>query len=361
MLRQDSALGESEQLLELFFSQSLDGFFFMMLDEPVRWDDSVDKPATLEYAFSHQRITKVNDGMLAQYGATREQLIGLTPGAFYAHNLEYGKEVWRRFFDAGRLHTETDERRFDGTPIRIEGDYICLYTSDGRIAGHFGIQRNVTERYHVYALDLRGHGDSDRPASGYTMRDLAADVIAFMDAKRVRRATVVGHSMGSFVAQQVTLAAPDRVARLDLIGSGRSIHRFPGIAELEAAVDSLPDPVPLDFVSAFQTSTVHRPLPAEFMEQVNRESLKLPARVWRGLMKGMLATQPANKLAGLRIPTLMLWGDRDAMFSRAEQDALLGMLPHAMLKVFPETGHAPHWERPSELARDLEVFVGGTT
>jgi pimeloyl-ACP methyl ester carboxylesterase len=219
----------------------------------------------------------------------------------------------------------------------------------------------VTERYHVYALDLRGHGDSDRPASGYTMRDLAADVIAFMDAKRVRRATVVGHSMGSFVAQQVTLAAPDRVARLVLIGSGRSIQRFPGIAELEAAVDSLPDPVPLDFVSAFQTSTVHRPLPAEFMEQVNRESLKLPARVWRGLMKGMLATQPANKLAGLRIPTLMLWGDRDAMFSRAEQDALLGMLPHAMLKVFPETGHAPHWERPSELARDLEVFVGGTT
>ncbi|TVL97094.1 MAG: hypothetical protein CV087_22840 [Candidatus Brocadia sp. WS118] len=56
-------------LLELFFSQSLDGFFFMMLDEPLRWDDSVDKEKTLDYVFQHQRITKVNDAMLAQYGA----------------------------------------------------------------------------------------------------------------------------------------------------------------------------------------------------------------------------------------------------------------------------------------------------
>jgi len=57
--------------LELFFSQSLDGFFFMMLDEPVRWDDSVDKEKALDYFFQHLGITKVNDAMLAQYGATQ--------------------------------------------------------------------------------------------------------------------------------------------------------------------------------------------------------------------------------------------------------------------------------------------------
>jgi len=60
----------------------------------------------------------------------------------------------------------------------------------------------------AFALSLRGHGDSDRPTSGYAMQDLAADVIAFMDAKRIVRATIVGHSMGSIVAQQVALAAP---------------------------------------------------------------------------------------------------------------------------------------------------------
>ncbi len=132
--------------LDLFFSQSLDGFFFMMLDEPVRWDDTVDKEKVLDYVFSHQRVTKVNDAMLAQYGATCEQFIGLTPNDFYEHNLAHGREVWRRFFDAGRLHVETDERKLDGTPISIEGDYLCFYDVEGRIIGHFGIQRDVTER-----------------------------------------------------------------------------------------------------------------------------------------------------------------------------------------------------------------------
>jgi PAS domain-containing protein len=86
-MRPDSSLPGSEQLRELFFS--------------------------------HQRITKVNDAMVAQYGTSREKLIGLTPGDFYAHDREYGKQVWQTFFDAGRLHTDADEHRFDGTPIRM--------------------------------------------------------------------------------------------------------------------------------------------------------------------------------------------------------------------------------------------------
>ncbi|MGH7596568.1 MAG: sigma 54-interacting transcriptional regulator [bacterium] len=144
--RTEDVLHESEARLELFFSQSLDGFFFMMIDEPVRWDDTVDKDKVLDYVFSHQRMTKVNDAMLAQYGAAPEQFLGLTPNDFYEHNLAHGREVWRRFFDAGRLHVETDERKLDGTPISIEGDYICFYDAAGRITGHFGIQRDVTER-----------------------------------------------------------------------------------------------------------------------------------------------------------------------------------------------------------------------
>jgi PAS domain S-box-containing protein len=137
---------KSDELLELFFSQSLDGFFFMMLDEPVRWNDSIDKEQALDYVFAHQRITKVNDAMLAQYGATREQFLGWTPADLFRHDLAHGRRVWREFFDRGRLHIETDERRFDGTPIRVEGDYLCFYDADGRITGHFGIQRDVTER-----------------------------------------------------------------------------------------------------------------------------------------------------------------------------------------------------------------------
>jgi formate hydrogenlyase transcriptional activator len=139
-------VSEPDDRLELFFSQSLDGFFFMMLDEPVRWDDTVDKEAVLDQVFDHQRITKVNDAMLAQYGTTRDQFLGLTPKDLFRHDLKYGRSVWREFFDRGRLHVETDERRLDGTPLWIEGDYICFYDAEGRITGHFGIQRDITER-----------------------------------------------------------------------------------------------------------------------------------------------------------------------------------------------------------------------
>ncbi|MBK5971269.1 MULTISPECIES: PAS domain-containing hybrid sensor histidine kinase/response regulator [Thiorhodovibrio] len=132
--------------LAMLFEQSLDGLFFMMLDEPVRWDDDVDKEQVLDQVFEHQRTTHVNDAMCRQYAAQPQQLLGLRPGDFFAHDLAEGRRQWRRLFDTGRLHTETDERRFDGTPIFIEGDYRCLYDHHGRILGHFGVQRDMTER-----------------------------------------------------------------------------------------------------------------------------------------------------------------------------------------------------------------------
>lgn len=139
-------LKESEEKLEMFFSQSLDGFFFMMLDEPVVWNDEIDKDATLEYVFAHQKVTKINDAMLKQYGAERDQFLYLTPADFFAHDIPYGKSVWKEFFDQGHLHIETEERKFDGSQMFVEGDYICMYDQDKRITGHFGIQRDVTER-----------------------------------------------------------------------------------------------------------------------------------------------------------------------------------------------------------------------
>jgi signal transduction histidine kinase len=139
---------ENERLLELFFSQSLDGFFFMMLDEPVTWDESVDKDEVLDYVFSHQRMTKVNSAILTQFNAsTHEELLGMTPAQFFAHDVPMARARWREFFDVGYLHTETDERRLDGAPMRIEGDYMVIHDEQGRIAGHFGIQRDVTDRH----------------------------------------------------------------------------------------------------------------------------------------------------------------------------------------------------------------------
>jgi transcriptional regulator with GAF, ATPase, and Fis domain len=163
-----------EDTLELFFSQSLDGFFFMMLDEPVRWDDRTDKEATLDYVFAHQRVTKVNDAMLAQYGVSRQAFLGTTPADLFKHDLAYGRRVWREFFDRGRLHVETDERRVDGTPIRIEGDYLCFYDEAGRITGHFGIQRDVTEQMRMRQL-IQRHAEELERRNVYLQEELKTE------------------------------------------------------------------------------------------------------------------------------------------------------------------------------------------
>ena len=136
---------ESRKLLELFFAQSLDGFFFMLLDRPIAWP-SDDPDATLDYVLAHERLTKLNEAMLAQYGASADQLLGQTPATLFAHDPARGRALWRAMLNAGRLHVETHERKVDGTPIWIEGDYICMYDGAGRLIGHFGIQRDITER-----------------------------------------------------------------------------------------------------------------------------------------------------------------------------------------------------------------------
>jgi non-heme chloroperoxidase len=215
----------------------------------------------------------------------------------------------------------------------------------------------ISKAHRVYALDLRGHGDSDRPAGGYAPRDMAADVIAFMDALGIRRAILVGHSMGSFVAQQAALVAPERIAGLVLIGSATAVRNEVTL-ELREAMASLPDTVPADFAMEFQASTVHRSVPEEFMIRVVAESRKVPARVWRAALAGLLETERFTGLGGARVPALLIWGDRDGMFSRSEQQALVAALPIVSLKVYRETGHAPHWERPKDVVRDLERFLG---
>ncbi|UMZ73747.1 SpoIIE family protein phosphatase [Natranaerofaba carboxydovora] len=139
-------LASREKDLEMLFDNSSDGFFYMMIDKPITWDDTVDKDSTLEYVLDHQRITKVNQSMLNQYGTTEEQFLGLTVRKLFAHDIDHGKAVWREFFDRGVLYIETKEQRLSGEPMYIEGEYLCIYDDEGRIVGHFGIQRDVTER-----------------------------------------------------------------------------------------------------------------------------------------------------------------------------------------------------------------------
>jgi non-heme chloroperoxidase len=206
------------------------------------------------------------------------------------------------------------------------------------------------------AVDQRGFGDSDRPQSGYAIPELASDVVALLDALQIERATVVGHSFGSFVARHVAIAHPQRVAALVLIGTGFTASN-PVTMELQHALRGLPDPIPLEFAREFLAGTAYRPLPPEFFDRIVAESLKLPPRLWRGAIDHLLAYDDTPRLARIEASTLLLWGDRDALFSRADQDRCLAALPAARLTVYEETGHCPNWERPDQVAADISGFA----
>ena len=209
---------------------------------------------------------------------------------------------------------------------------------------------------HAFTPDQRGFGDSDRPEHGYAIDDFAADVLAFMDAMSLTRAAIVGHSFGSFVARAVAIGAPARVDRLILIGTG--IARGNAVIdEVRAATVHLRDPVSEDFAREFQASTAYVPLPEPFFDRIVAESLKLPARVWRAAFDGLASYDDRPQLGSLALPTHLLWGDQDALFSRAHQERVLAAIAGATLTVYEETGHCPNWERPELVAADLTTLL----
>ncbi len=211
----------------------------------------------------------------------------------------------------------------------------------------------------AFAVTQRGHGDSGRPAAGYRTRDFAADVAAFADALSLGPVLVVGHSMGSTNAMRFAIDHPGRIRGLVLVGAFASYRANTEAVTLwESAVSRLTDPVDPAFVREFQESTLAQPVPPLYLDTVVRESLKVPARVWRAAFEGFFEDDFTGELGTITAPTLIVWGTRDSFCSRADQDALLAAIAGARLVVYENAGHALHWEEPERFAADLVGFVG---
>lgn len=277
---------------------------------------------------------------------TVESLIGVQPKSTAASGVQFS-DVTLKTGVRLRYGYQGDA---NGEPI------ILLHGYSDSSFSYSTVLPLLDRKYRVYVLDQRGHGESDRPTNAYALSQFAADVLAFMDVMKIDKATIVGHSMGSFVAQHVAVAAPERVKRMVLSGSATTI-RNSVVTELQREVNALKDPVPEKFVREFQTSTIFHSPSEDFFNGAVKASLNLPARVWREVMTEMLSPKSQVELAKIRVPTLILWGDKETVFPRSEQDALLAALPNARLKVYEDTGHAMHWERPERFAKDLQEFM----
>lgn len=215
----------------------------------------------------------------------------------------------------------------------------------------------IPPQYHVYAITLRGHGLSDHPADGFSTADFAADVEDFLAQQNLRHVTLVGHSLGSFVAQKVAEDDADhRLMKLVLIGSGPGVQKSSDSAEsVLSAFANLHDPIPFTFARDFQASTIYYPVPAKNFEIWVAEAERVPAATWHGLAHGH--RESVDTLKEIQVPTLALWGENDSIFKRADQEVLIHTIPHARLSTFPQTGHALHWERPERFTKELLAFV----
>ena len=211
------------------------------------------------------------------------------------------------------------------------------------------------------SLTQRGHGDSDKPESGYEIGDFAADAVALLDELGIERAVVVGHSMGAWVAEKVAAGHPERVTALVVAGAIGPVVPGSEVAEFGAELAVLEDPVPREVAHEFQVSTTERPLAASQLDVFVDESLKVPARVWRAAFDGFTRFDVAAALTSIVAPTLAVWGDCDAFASRADQDHLLARVPSARLRVYEGTGHAVHWEEPERFAADVAALAARVT
>jgi non-heme chloroperoxidase len=211
---------------------------------------------------------------------------------------------------------------------------------------------------HAFALSQRGHGDSHRPASGYRFTDMSADLLAFMDAMGLRTSAIVGHSMGASVAQRFVIDHPDRVERLVLMGAFSTYDDPEFAGFVESTIAPLADPIAASFAREWQLSTLARAMPADHLDAVVAETLKVPARVWREAFDEFLKSPDVtSELTKVSVPVLLMWGDRDSYALRRSQERLLEVMPKARFITYEGFGHAFHWEDPEQFTSDLVAFL----
>jgi len=237
----------------------------------------------------------------------------------------------------------------DGPPLLLIHGY-----SDS--SHSYALLRPQLPNARVISVDLRGHGQSDAPAGSYAPAVLADDVRLLMDALGIVAATIVGHSLGSLVARQLAASHPARVTRLVLIGSTvlPPVRRGDPLW-CEIASFTAPPDAGSDFLAAFQSNP--GPVDPAFVATAIAESTRLPLHVWHGVLDAITDQDSAAVAASIRVPTLILWGDKDPFFGAEHQAALRAAMPHARFRTFEGIGHNPHWERPEEVAHLIEAFT----
>lgn len=210
--------------------------------------------------------------------------------------------------------------------------------------------------FHTVATDHRGWGETDAPAGGYGLKDLAADAEGVIQALNLKRYVLVGHSMGGKVAQLMASRRPKGLAGLVLVAPSPPppMAISPEVRERMAGAYASREMVE----ATIDNVLTAKPLTAEDREQVIADSLRgaSPAKIaWP---KATSQEDIAADVGNINVPTIVIAGELDKVDTvETLKKELLSRIPHACLHIVPGTGHLSMLESPEEVTRLIGDFA----
>lgn len=229
---------------------------------------------------------------------------------------------------------------------------------------HLGALRG----FEAIAVDLLGHGGSDAPEdpARYGMEETVADLLAVLDALEVRRAAVVGYSMGGRVALRLALRAPDRCWALVLESASPGIADEAERAARIAADEALAELLEREGIAAFVAHWESLPLwasqarlPEEVRAHLRRQRLQQRPLGLANSLRGLGAGRDLpvfGRLGELPMPVLLVTGGLDTKYVNLARE-MAARIPNVRWVNVPDVGHAVHLEAPAAFAEALRTFL----
>jgi pimeloyl-ACP methyl ester carboxylesterase len=224
----------------------------------------------------------------------------------------------------------------------------------------------------VLAIDLLGHGRSDKPRGGYTLDDFADQLDELFEVLELPSATLCGHSLGGAVAVHFGYHHPKRVRRLVLVsagGLGREVHPVLRAAALPIAPRVLGWAMRPRMQSVYRNPRLHRllRLTPDNLVNLTRAGRALGDEAGRSAFFAALRAviEPSGQRGSFlemrylaeQVPTLVVWSEGDGVIPVAHAHATREHLPGCALVVFAGGGHEPHRRHAEAFADAVSRFV----
>ncbi|MFC1956981.1 alpha/beta fold hydrolase [Chloroflexota bacterium] len=228
----------------------------------------------------------------------------------------------------------------------------------------------LSKHYRVYAIDLPGHGLSDKPDNSYSPAFAVASANDILEALGIEQATLIGHSLGGAVSINIALSLPERVSRLVLIdsaGLSRTLPRLYRLSSLPVLGNIL---MSLSVEPALERSVrrLFHDSPVLSREMIDiilknasqpgvKETLLRILRQNVGLRGPRPGALLIDRLPQLKMPALFVHGAQDRVFPIEHVRDAFSMAPNSRVKIFDQCGHCPHIEKAPEFNDTVMEFL----